>query len=156
MDKKNKKKSADVSREEELDIFDELDDLTLPEEEGGEPVPGGPHGARPKPPPPPVPSARHPNPKPPVESRPKQEKAPDVEDDFADLTPDVPVNFVAVIGKVTTSVGELVKLRQGSVVELGRAPGETVDVVANGRLIARGELVEIDGKLGVRIIKMVK
>jgi len=77
-------------------------------------------------------------------------------DALAGLAPDVPVSLVAVIGKTSTSVGDLLKLRQGHVVELGRPPGETVDVVANGRLIARGELVDIDGQLGVRILKMVK
>ncbi|MFA4873735.1 MAG: FliM/FliN family flagellar motor switch protein [bacterium] len=73
-----------------------------------------------------------------------------------ELAPDVPVNLVAVIGKTTTTVGELIKYRLGHVVELGRPPGESVDLVANGRLIARGELVDIDGQLGVRILKMVK
>lgn len=76
--------------------------------------------------------------------------------DISDLSPDVPVNLVAVIGKVTINVAELVKLHIGSVVDLGRSPGETVDLVANGRLIAKGELVDIDGKLGVKIIKMVR
>jgi flagellar motor switch protein FliN len=82
------------------------------------------------------------------------------EEEFAeslvDLAPDVPVNLVAVIGKATTNVGDLMQTRAGSVIDLGRPPGETVDLVANGRLIARGELVEMDGQLGVRILKMVK
>lgn len=72
------------------------------------------------------------------------------------LCPDVPVNLVAVIGKTHTNVGELIKYRIGQVIDLGRAPGETVDLVANGRLIARGELVEMEGKMAVRILKMVK
>lgn len=77
-------------------------------------------------------------------------------DDLMDLSPDVPVNLVAVIGKTTINVGELVRYRVGQVVDLNRPPSETVDVVANGRLIAKGELVEMDGKLGVKIIKMVR
>lgn len=72
------------------------------------------------------------------------------------LAPDVPVNLVAVIGKTTSNVGDLMKTKAGGVIDLGRPPGETVDLVANGRLIARGELVEMDGQLGVRILKMVK
>jgi len=91
---------------------------------------------------------------------PPPQGAPASEEEFkeqlADLAPDVPVNVVAVIGKAQTNVGELMKLRLGEVVDLGRPPGETVDVVANGRLIARGELVDMDGTLGVRILKMVK
>lgn len=86
--------------------------------------------------------------------------APASEEEFSegllDLAPDVPVNLVAVIGKTTTTVGDLMQTRVGGVIDLGRPPGETVDLVANGRLIARGELVEMDGQLGVRILKMVK
>lgn len=77
-------------------------------------------------------------------------------DDLAELAPDIPVNLVAVVGKTQTTVGELIQTRVGQVIDLGRAPGETVDLIANGKLIARGELVEMDGKMGVRIIKMVR
>ncbi len=93
---------------------------------------------------------------------PAKGKAPKVvtEEEFSetllDLAPDVPVNLIAVIGKSSTNVGDLMKTRVGAVIDLGRPPGETVDLVANGRLIARGELVEMDGQLGVRILKMVK
>lgn len=77
-------------------------------------------------------------------------------DELMDLSPDIPINLVAVIGKTTISIAELVKYRVGQTIDLKRAPGETVDLVANGRLIARGELVEMDGKMGVRILKMVR
>lgn len=77
-------------------------------------------------------------------------------DDIAGLAPDVPVAMVAVIGRTTTDVGRMIDYRIGEVIDLSRAPGETVDVVANGKLFARGELVEMDGKLGVRILKLVR
>lgn len=77
-------------------------------------------------------------------------------DELAELAPDVPVNLVAVVGKTQTTVGELIRCRVGQVIDLSRTPGETVDLVANGRMIARGELVEMDGKMGVRILKMVR
>lgn len=80
----------------------------------------------------------------------------DFAEDMAQLSPDIPVNLAAVIGKVKISVGDLMNYRIGRVIDLGRTPSEIVDVVANGRLIAKGELVEIDGKLGVKILKMVK
>ena len=51
---------------------------------------------------------------------------------------------------------DLLKLKVGHAIDLERAPNEFVDLTANGKVIARGELVEIDGKLGVRIIKMLK
>lgn len=74
----------------------------------------------------------------------------------ADLGSDVPIALVAVIGKTTADVEQLLAYHPGQVVDLGRPPSETVDLVANGKLIARGELVEMDGKLGVRILKLVR
>lgn len=86
-----------------------------------------------------------------------QENAATVAQGLADeLAVDVPVNLVAVIGKTTVNVAELSKFKTGDVVELGRSLGETVDIVANGRLIAKGELVDMDGKMGVRLIKMLR
>jgi len=73
-----------------------------------------------------------------------------------DLAPDVPVQVIAVMGKRGISVKELMELRMGQVIDLKRPPNETVDIVVNGKLFARGELVEIDGKLGVRILKLAK
>lgn len=72
----------------------------------------------------------------------------------AGLAADLPVQMVAVMGKKIITVKELVSLKKGQVVELNRFPNEAVDLVANGRLIAKGELIEIDGKLGIRIIKI--
>lgn len=73
-----------------------------------------------------------------------------------DLAPDVPVQVIAVMGKRGITIKELMELRMGQVIDLKRPPNETVDVVVNGKLFARGELVEIDGKLGVRILKLAK
>ncbi len=70
------------------------------------------------------------------------------------LTADIPIQIVAVLGKKSTTVKDVVALRMGQVVELGRLPNEAVDLVANGKLIAKGELVEVDGRLGVRILKI--
>lgn len=72
----------------------------------------------------------------------------------AGLAADVPVQVVAVMGKKTITVKDLVSLKKGQVVELNRFPNEAVDLVANGKLMAKGELVEIEGKLGIRIIKI--
>jgi len=76
--------------------------------------------------------------------------------DMAEMASDVPVKLVAVIGKITVSIGDVMKYNIGSIVDLKRSPNEIVDVVANGKLIAKGELVEIDGKLGVKILKLLK
>lgn len=72
------------------------------------------------------------------------------------MAADVPVQVVAVLGKRTLTMREALELTQGEVIDLGRPPHTVVDLVANGKLIAKGELVEIDGKLGVRIVKMVR
>lgn len=69
---------------------------------------------------------------------------------------DVPVKVKAVLGGARIQVGELIQMRTGSVVELDRRVGEPVDVYVNGRLIARGELVLIDGLLGVTLTEIVK
>ena len=76
--------------------------------------------------------------------------------DMSDLSADVPVKLVAVLGKKSISLKDLFQLKQGQVIDLERPPSEVVDLVANGQLVGRGELVEIDGKLGVRILKMLK
>lgn len=73
-----------------------------------------------------------------------------------DLAPDVPVQVIAVMGKRGVTIKELMEMRMGQVIDLKRPPNETVDIVVNGKLFARGELVEIDGKLGVKILKLVR
>ena len=54
------------------------------------------------------------------------------------------------------SAADVMGLRAGQVIELSRAPGEPVDLVVDGKRIGKGELVEIDGELGVRILNLVK
>lgn len=68
---------------------------------------------------------------------------------------DVPVKVKAVLGGAQVPVGELIRMRSGSVLELDRRVGEPVDVHVNGRMIARGELVLIDGLLGVTLTEIV-
>lgn len=69
---------------------------------------------------------------------------------------DVPVRVQAVLGGARVEVGELVRMHAGSVIELDRRVGEPVDILVNERLIARGELVLIDGALGVTLTEIVK
>jgi flagellar motor switch protein FliN/FliY len=75
-----------------------------------------------------------------------------------DLAPvfDVPVQISAVIGKTTLSVAELLKLSQGSVLELDRKVGEAIDIYVNNRLVARGEVVVVDERLGVTMTEIIK
>ncbi len=75
-----------------------------------------------------------------------------------DLAPvfDVPVNISAVLGKAHMSVAQLLKLAQGSVLELDRKVGEAIDIYVNNRLVARGEVVVVDERLGVTMTEIIK
>ena len=84
---------------------------------------------------------------------------PDEEDKIAsDLAPvfDVPVNISAVLGKASMSVAQLLKLGAGSVLELDRKVGEAIDIYVNNRLVARGEVVVVDERLGVTMTEIIK
>ena len=72
------------------------------------------------------------------------------------LLGDIPVAVVIELGRVQLSADEVIRLRPGQLLELGRAPTDPVDLVVNGRLLAKGELVEIEGALGVKILNLVK
>lgn len=69
---------------------------------------------------------------------------------------DVPVRVQAVLGGARIQIAELLEMRAGSVVELDRRVGEPVDVLVNERLIARGELVLVDGALGITLTEIVR
>ena len=69
---------------------------------------------------------------------------------------DVPVNISAVLGKASLSVAQLLKLGAGSVLELDRKVGEAIDIYVNNRLVARGEVVVVDERLGVTMTEIIK
>ncbi|MEE2526109.1 flagellar motor switch protein FliN [Hyphobacterium sp. HN65] len=75
-----------------------------------------------------------------------------------DLAPvfDVPVNVSAVLGKTHIELNSLLKLKAGSVVELDRRVGEAIDIYVNDRLVARGEVVVVDDRLGVTMTEIIK
>ena len=64
---------------------------------------------------------------------------------------DVPVDVAVEIGRTRMTVGETLELRQGSIIHLNRMAGEPVDLLVNGTLIARGEVVVIDEQFGLRV-----
>ncbi len=89
----------------------------------------------------------------------------DDEDDFAENEPmakdvtaiyDIPVQVSAVLGRSTMQVSQLLKLGRGAVVELDRKVGEAIDIYVNNRLVARGEVVVVEDKLGVTMTEIVK
>jgi flagellar motor switch protein FliN/FliY len=69
---------------------------------------------------------------------------------------DVPVNVSAVLGKSSMEVSALLKLGRGAVVELDRKIGEAIDIYVNNRLVARGEVVLVEDRLGVTMTEIVK
>ncbi len=69
---------------------------------------------------------------------------------------DVPVQVSAVLGRSKMDVGELLKLGPGTVLELDRKVGEAIDLYVNNRLVARGEVVLVEDKLGVTMTEIVK
>lgn len=82
--------------------------------------------------------------------------AEDLADEAMRLMADIPIQLVAVLGKKSITMQDLLQLQVGEALELGKPVSTVVDLVANGKLFAKGELVEIDGKLGVKIIQVVK
>jgi flagellar motor switch protein FliN len=69
---------------------------------------------------------------------------------------DVPVKVSAVLGRARMDVGELLRLGPGTVLELDRKVGEAIDIYVNNRLVARGEVVLVEEKLGVTMTEIIK
>ena len=68
----------------------------------------------------------------------------------------IPVNIAAVLGRTSLDVSELLKLDTGDVVELDRKVGEAIDIFVNNRLVARGEVVLVEDRLGVTMTEIIK
>jgi flagellar motor switch protein FliN/FliY len=69
---------------------------------------------------------------------------------------DVPVHIQAVLGRANMEVASLLRLARGSVIELDRKVGEAIDIYVNNRLVARGEVVVVDERLGVTMTEIIK
>jgi flagellar motor switch protein FliN len=89
---------------------------------------------------------------------PAQQDTPELERSSLELAPvfDVPVHIKAVLGRATMEVADLLKLGSGSLIELDRRVGEAIDIYVNNRLVARGELVVVDDRLGVTMTEIIK
>ena len=69
---------------------------------------------------------------------------------------DVPVKVSAVLGQARMQVADLLKLGQGTILELDRKVGEAIDIYVNDRLVARGEVVLVEDRLGVTMTEIIK
>ncbi|MCC6809295.1 MAG: FliM/FliN family flagellar motor switch protein [Deltaproteobacteria bacterium] len=72
------------------------------------------------------------------------------------LLRDVPAPVVVELGRLKMSTSQVIRLKAGQILRLGRSPSDPVDLVVNNRIFARGELIEIDGELGVRLVQLAK
>jgi flagellar motor switch protein FliN/FliY len=116
--------------------------------DAGLPTPGA---ERPASGPSPAPTAVHP-----VQFMPLAPELPSADPAHGiELLMDVALEVTVELGRSHMSIGEILALRTGSVIELDKLAGEPVDVSVNGTLIARGEVVVVDEKFGVRITEVV-
>jgi len=72
-----------------------------------------------------------------------------------DFLLDIPLTVTSELGRTKMLIGELLQLGQGSVIELTKLAGEPMDVFVNNRLIARGEVVVVNEKFGVRLTDVI-
>lgn len=73
-----------------------------------------------------------------------------------DAVYDIPVKVSAVLGKSSMQVNQLLKLGKGAIVELDRKVGEAIDIYVNDRLVARGEVVVVEDRLGITMTEIIK
>ena len=72
-----------------------------------------------------------------------------------DFILDIPLKITVELGRTSMLIHDLLKLGQGSVIELHKATGETLEIMANQKLIARGEVVSVNDNYGVRLTEIV-
>jgi type III secretion system YscQ/HrcQ family protein len=87
-------------------------------------------------------------------AEPQEERMKEPPREGAELLSDIPLQIAVELGRIPLTAEQVLALHLGQVVELNRGPGEPVELSVNGKLIARGELVEVEGQLGVRIVSI--
>lgn len=68
---------------------------------------------------------------------------------------DIPLDITVELGRTRMVINDLLKLGQGSVIELSKMAGETLDILANQKIIAKGEVVVVKDKYGVRLTEVI-
>ncbi len=69
---------------------------------------------------------------------------------------DIPVQVTVVLGRTNMQVNQLLKLGRGAVIELDRKVGEPIDILVNNRLVARGEVVVVEDRIGITMTEIIK
>ncbi len=70
------------------------------------------------------------------------------------LLADIPVRLSVEVGSTSLKLAEVMELAEGSIVELDRQADELLDIMVNGALIAKGEVVTVNGRYGIRIVEV--
>jgi len=91
----------------------------------------------------------------PVHFQPLEESEMQIERSNIDLILDVPLEVSVELGRTKKTIKEILELGAGSIIELDKMAGEPVDILVNGKMIARGEVVVIDDNFGVRITDII-
>ena len=76
-------------------------------------------------------------------------------DDNLEFILDIPLDITVELGRTRMVINDLLKLGQGSVIELSKMAGETLDILANQKIIAKGEVVVVKDKYGVRLTEVI-
>jgi flagellar motor switch protein FliN/FliY len=71
------------------------------------------------------------------------------------LLQDIPLRLSVEVGSTSLKLSELLDLGEGSVVELDRQANELLDILVNGTLVAKGEVVTVNGRFGIRVVDVV-
>lgn len=72
------------------------------------------------------------------------------------MTQGIPVHLAAVIAKKSIRLSDVIGMQAGEVIDFKKPPEEPIDLVVNGKLIAKAEMVLVDGRVGVRVVKLVR
>ena len=86
---------------------------------------------------------------------PKENESGQKEQYDIDLILDIPLDVTVELGKVKMLVNNLLQLGQGAIIELNKPVGEPLEIYINDKLIARGEVVVVDEKFGIRVTDVV-
>jgi flagellar motor switch protein FliN/FliY len=122
----------------------------------GEPVAAPQLAAVPEPPPPPAPTTPRPAPAPPPSpmTQPVRMAPANVDTGNLDLLMDIELPLMVRMGQTEMQLGDLLKLTPGSILELNRAADAPVELLVNSKLIAKGEVVVVDGNFAFRITEI--
>jgi flagellar motor switch protein FliN/FliY len=90
-----------------------------------------------------------------LQSEREKSSGPSSEELNLDVILDVPVTLSMEFGRTQISIRNLLKLNQGSIVELDRLAGEPLDILVNGTLVAHGEVVVVNDKFGIRLTDII-